>query len=315
MRVLVILLVLAALFWAVTLWRAARHEARAEAAFPPTGQFLEIDGTRVHAVVSGSGPDVVLIHGSSGSTRDMTFRLAPALADRFRVIALDRPGLGYTDRIGQGGASIAQQADLLRRAAQELGAERPIVLGHSYGGAVALAWAVNHPDALSALVPVASPSHPWDTPLDPLYRVTSSAPGSAVVIPMLTAYVPDSYVESTLASVFDPQDVPEGYAAHFGPGLSLRRTAMRANARQRANLLAEIEALHGRYGDIAVPTEIVHGTADTTVGLSIHSQPLLAAVPGAVLTRLEGIGHMAHQVEPDAVAAAVDRAAARAGLR
>jgi pimeloyl-ACP methyl ester carboxylesterase len=45
-------------------------------------------------------------------------------------------------------------------------------VGHSYGGAVALAWAVHHPMRLSALVPLAAPSHPWDTGLDPYYRVS-----------------------------------------------------------------------------------------------------------------------------------------------
>ena len=128
--------------------------------------MLDVDGTSVHAVVIGDGPDVVLIHGSSGSTRDMTFALAPALAQNYRVIVLDRPGLGWTTRLNSDGASITEQAALLSAAAAQLGANSPIVVGQSYGGAVALAWAVNHPDQLSALVTLAAASHPWNTPLD-----------------------------------------------------------------------------------------------------------------------------------------------------
>ncbi len=300
---------------AVVPWQAARREARAEATHPPQGRFIDVDGVRVHAVEMGAGPDVVLIHGASGNARDMTFRLAPALADRYRVIAFDRPGLGYTDDINPAGATIAEQADLLSRAAARIGAERPVVVGQSYGGAVALAWAVHRPDALSALVPVAAASTPWDTPLDPFYRVTASPLGQRLAVPVLTALVTRRRVEREIAAVFAPQPVPEGYADHFGPGLTLRRETLRANARQRANILREIIEQAPRYPDIRVPTEIVHGTADTTVDLELHSETLARRIPGAVLTRLPGIGHMPQHVATAEVAAAIDRAAARAGLR
>ncbi|MEC7259435.1 MAG: alpha/beta hydrolase, partial [Pseudomonadota bacterium] len=208
-----------------------------------------------------------------------------------------------------------QQADLLVAAARQLGAERPIVLGQSYGGGVALAWALEHPDALSALVPVSAVSNPWDTPLGTYYRVLSSWWGKRFVTPLITAFVPKSVVNDAVEEVFAPQSAPEGYNAHLGAGLTLRRNSMRANADQRANLKSEIIAQYQRYGDISVPTEIVHGTADTTVGLSLHSEKLVHQIPGAVLTRLEGVGHMPHQVATKAVVAAIDRAAVRAGLR
>ncbi|MFC3616398.1 alpha/beta fold hydrolase [Lutimaribacter marinistellae] len=314
-KLLLFALVGIALFAAATAFFARRHEARANASFPPHGQLIEVDGVEVHAVVSGQGPDVVLIHGSSGNARDMTFRLAPLLAEKYRVIAFDRPGLGFTERVNDSGATITQQAELLSRAAVLLGAERPVVVGHSYGGAVALAWAVNQPDRVSALVPLAAASNPWTTPLDTLYQVTSHPVGSTLVVPMLTAFVPDGYVETAVARAFDPQSVPEGYSGHFGPALTLRRVSLRANAMQRANLLDEIEALHTRYGEIAVPTEIVHGDADDTVALSLHSANLANQIPGANLTVLPGIGHMLHHAVPEEIVQAVDRAAARAGLR
>jgi pimeloyl-ACP methyl ester carboxylesterase len=295
--------------------RAARHEARAEAAFPPTGDFLTVDGVRVHYVQMGSGPDLVVIHGASGNLRDMTFSLAPKLAERYRVTVFDRPGLGYTDRISRSGSTLRQQAALLAEASRQLGVERPVVLGQSYGGGVALAWALDHPTQIAALVPVSAVSNPWKSGLGTFYAVTSSWWGKLFVVPLLTAFAPDSRVETAVKSVFDPQEPPEGYGDHIGAPLTLRRTTMRANADQRANLLDEIEAQVGRYGEISVPTEIVHGTADTTVGLSIHSEKLVRQIPGAVLTRLEGIGHMPHHVAEDAVIDAIDRAAARAGLR
>ncbi|WP_425439302.1 alpha/beta fold hydrolase [Roseovarius azorensis] len=316
---LVALVALAACVAILVLWKARAHEARAEAAFPPEGQFLTVDGNRVHAVVmgprDGSVPDLVLIHGASGNTRDMTFDLAPRLARNYRVIVLDRPGLGYTARLNRSGATITEQADLLQRAAAELGAERPIVLGHSYGGAVALAWAVTRPDRIAALVMVAGAAKPWDTGLSAYYRVLSHPVLGPLAIPFLTAFVRDERVEQAVGEIFAPQEPPEGYLEHIGAGLTLRRHSLRANALQRANLLGEIEALHRRYDEISVPTEIVHGRADTTVGLTIHSEPLSRQIAGANLTTLDGIGHMPHHSAPEEVIAAIRRAAVRAGLR
>ncbi|KIC14509.1 alpha/beta fold hydrolase [Leisingera sp. ANG-Vp] len=312
------LLVLAALAWGGTLWKASVNEARAEAAYPPQGRFLQVGGHQVHAVEmgqpQGSAPDLVLIHGSSGNIRDMTFRLAPALADDYRILIFDRPGLGYSSPLG-GGDSIRRQAEVLQQAAGQMGAEKPIVLGQSYGGAVALAWAVDHPGSLSALVTVSGVAYPWTTPLDPLYRVTSSRAGSALAVPLLTAFVPRAKVESSLQDVFAPQPAPEGYAAHFGTGLTLRRSSMRANARQRANLLEEVIALSPRYPEIRVPLEVIHGSADDLVSPELHAEGLARNIETANVTLLEGIGHMPHHVATDDVAAAVRRAAVRANLR
>jgi len=316
MKILLILIGIGAVFWGVTLWKAARHEARAEAAYPPLGKIVEVEGHRLHYVQTGTGPDVVLIHGASGNVRDFTFDLMGRLAAQgFRVTVLDRPGLGYTDRIDRDGASIFEQAAFLVAGARQIGLQRPIVLGHSYGGAVALAWATRHPEDLSALVLLAAASNPWPGPLSLYYRVLSHPVGQVVAAPLLTAWVPDHVVTDTIAQVFAPQATPEGYADYIGAGLTLRRVSLRENALQRASILEEVEQMVPDYGTIDVPTEILHGTADTTVWLSVHSEPLAEQIAGAHLVRMEGVGHSPHQSEPDTVTEAVIRAANRAGLR
>lgn len=314
-KILAFLVLALAGLWVVVQYRARVHETRAEASHPPEGQLIEVNGHRVHAVVMGNGPDVVLIHGSSGNTRDMTLSLAPRLAKNFRVFVFDRPGLGYTERINTSGATITQQAGVLSEAAAQLGAEVPIVVGHSYGGAVALAWAVHHPQDMSALVALSAASHPWSTGLSTYYKLLSHPVIGPLVIPLITAFVPDAKVEQAVGDVFTPDPVPQGYMEHFGPGLTLRRHSLHSNALQRANLLDEITKLAPKYPQIDVPTEILHGTADDTVGLSIHSEPLAKSVPGAKLTRLDGAGHMIQHSEEDAVVRAIHRAAERAGLR
>ncbi|MDR9427389.1 MAG: alpha/beta hydrolase [Salibaculum sp.] len=314
MKFLVFLLVLLVLAAAVHL-RAGARESRWEARFPPLGQVIEVEGTRVHALVKGDGPDLVLIHGSSGNLRDFSFALVDRLAEDYRVIAFDRPGLGYTERLHARGATIAEQAALLQKAAAQLGAERPLVLGQSYGGAVALSWAVTQPQALAGLALVSSPTHPWDGHVPALYRINGSRLGAALAVPPITALVPQSYIRDQVRAVFDPEPMPEGYDSYVGAELAARRVSLRANARQRLGLLDQITRMQPRYDSLDLPIELIHGTADTTVGLSIHAEKFIREVPQANLTRLEGVGHLPHHTAPEATRAAIDRAATRAGLR
>jgi pimeloyl-ACP methyl ester carboxylesterase len=315
MKIALILLAVLALGWGVTLWKAARHEARAVVQYPPLGRFVTVDGVRLHILQEGTGPDIVLIHGASGNMRDFTLDLVGRLSDRYRVTVVDRPGLGHSDRLDRDGATIFEQADILVRAVRDLGVERPLVLGHSYGGAVALAWATRHPEAVSGLVLLAAASNPWDTPLSTYYRVLSHPLGQVFAVPLLTAWVPDHVVTDTIASVFAPQPTPPGYVDHIGAGLTLQRRALRENALQRAGILAEVTAMVPDYAHLDLPVEILHGDRDTTVWLTIHSEPLSRQIPGAHLVVMEGVGHSPHHSDPAAVVAAIDRAAARAGLR
>ena len=294
---------------------AGQKERTAENDYPPQGQFLTIDGLRIHAHVEGTGPDLVLIHGASGSTRDMSFSLMGQLTDRYRVIALDRPGLGWSDRLPKGQDGLKEQALILRKAAAQLGADSPIVLGQSYGGGVALAWALDAPESVSGLVLVAAVSQPWSTGLPRFYKVTSSRLGQIFIVPLMTAFVSEDRVNSALIEIFAPQAVPEGYGDYIGAGLTLRRKTLIANADQRARLKADIIAQYERYPAIKLPVEILHGTTDTTVSFDIHAVPLSQQIEGAVLTALPGQGHMPqHTAQPD-ILRAIDRVSERAGLR
>lgn len=305
---------------ATGVWAAARlRETLAMKAYPPEGRVISVAGQTLHVVEmglpAGSAPDLVLIHGSNGSTRDMSFALAPALSDRYRILIFDRPGLGYSAPLPLGSASITKQAQVLQAAACHLGAKRPLVLGQSYGGAVALAWATEFEAHTAAIITVSGVSHPWDTALDALYRVTSSRFGARLLVPLLTAFVSERRAKAALPAVFAPQTVPDGYSEHFGLAMSLRRGSWRHNARQRADLLSEVKSLAPKYGALTLPIEILHGTADKTVSIHIHAKKLAADVPSAHLTELQGVGHMPHQTHTQETVAAVDRAAKRAQLR
>lgn len=301
---------------------ALKRERDAARDYPPEGQLVDIDGVSIHAVQMGQGPDLVLLHGASGNTRDYTLAFADMLKDRYRLTILDRPGLGWSDQtdpahtraFSTGHASPREQARVLRAATDRLGVENPIVLGHSFGGIVAYAWALEFED-IAGVVSVAGVANPWPGDLGWTYTVNGSAWGGGLVVPVLSAFVPQSYVEGSLDSIFAPQSAPDGYLAHVGAGLSLRRGAMRANARQVNWLRPYVVEMAADYGTINVPVEIVHGDADTIVPVSVHSALIPDQIPGANLTVLPGIGHMPQHAAPDAVIAAIDRVAQRSGLR
>lgn len=289
--------------------KAAARERASEKTWPPTGQFLTVDGHRVHAHVEGQGPDVVLIHGAGGNTRDFTFDLVKRLSPRFRVIAFDRPGLGYSDDIGARGVSPTGQAEVLQAAARQLGVRNPIVLGHSYGGSVAMAWAVLDPANTRGLVLVAGATMPWEGGLDAWYHVTGGAVGGATIVPLLTAFVSEARTESALTGIFAPDPVPSGYGSWVGPGLTLRRSSLRANGRQVKALKENLIAMSPSYPTLPMPVELLHGTADRTVYATVHSIPLSKILPRATLTLIEGAGHMPHHSHPDLVVQSIDRIA------
>jgi pimeloyl-ACP methyl ester carboxylesterase len=271
--------------------------------------MVDVGGVPIHLTRMGSGRPVCLIHGASGNLNDMTFRLAPQLADRYEVIAVDRPGHGYSGLPPGGGLSITAQAALIRQAVAQIGVERPIVVGHSYGGSVALAWAVDAPETISGLVLLAAPSQVWEGGLgftNDLLANPVTGPALAHTIPHV---VTEGFVESTLQGVFAPQAPPAGYIDHLDLELVLEATSLRENARQLVALKEELRPMVPSYPALSMPIRLVHGEADTTVGLEIHSTVFARQVPQASLTRLPGIGHMLHQVATNEVIEAVDAVA------
>ena len=129
------------------------------------------------------------------------------------------------------------------------------------------------------------------------------------------AWVSDSYIDQAIEGVFAPQNEPSGYGSYIGAPLVVRPHSLIANAQQRTDLREELRAMSPRYAALTLPIEIVHGDADDTVSLRIHSQALADDVASAHLTALPGIGHMPQHVAQTQVIAAIDRAARRAGPR
>src|SRR6185369_4855368 len=138
------LILLLALVIAGLVWFTATTARRIEAAIPPRGQFIEIDGQRIHYVDSGSSkPAVVMIHGLGGNLLHFGYAMADKLSNDFRVILIDRPGSGYSTRSDDAQATLTAQAKTIATLIRQLGLGKPLVVGHSLGGALSLALALD----------------------------------------------------------------------------------------------------------------------------------------------------------------------------
>ncbi len=291
------------------------REARIEARYPPLGQMVEVNGKRVQAYVTGSGPDLVMIHGSSGNMRDLILALEDTLAPHFRVIIFDRPGLGYSDRLSAKGDTFIDQAMILRDAAKKLGADKPIILGHSLGGIVSMAWATHAPDDLSALALISPVVMPFDTPTSTYYKINKHPIIGPFVNHFIGAFHYEGAIQNGLDEVFAPDPPPAGYREKMGVELVLRPKTVQNNARQRNQIHAQIRALKADYDNVRVPIEILHGDLDTTVSLKIHAEGLKNRIDDVNVTIWQDQGHMPHHFKQADILDAVQRLQSRITLK
>jgi pimeloyl-ACP methyl ester carboxylesterase len=296
----------------------ARTIARIEAAHPPSGRFVEVEGGRLHVLELGppgegadfaAGPlwPVVLVHGASGNLGDLRLALGDRLARTRRVVLVDRPGHGWSDRPGgPQDASPARQAELIAQALERIGLDRFVLLGHSLGGAVATAFALSYPERVAGLVLLAPVTHPWAGPLAWHYRLTARPLAGRMFAHAVALPLGALLLQRGAREVFAPQPMPSDYLRRAGIRLLLRPAEFIANAQDVGVLRAFVTAQASRYGEIAMPTVILTGDADTTVSPTLHSRAIAAMLPDAKLVVLPGIGHMPQHVATEEVIAAID---------
>lgn len=300
------------------LWPDEEAETRrVEAAHPPGGQFIEVDGVRLHLIDlpsdagSGGGRPVVFVHGAGGMVEDLlSSRFAPLVRARHRLIALDRPGYGHSDRPRPELAGPEAQARLLHQALVQLGIERPILVGHSWGGALVLSYAQEFPHDTAGVLVLAGWSHPAREAALWVAGLPAAPVIGGLMSRALAPALAGGLARDIIAQLFAPEPVPQSFE-QFPIELALRPSQLRANAEDLAALNADVARLRTRYKQIAVPVEILTGGADKIVDPAAHAFRLARAVPDAGFQVLPGVGHMLHHTQPEAVCAALGRLVAR----
>jgi pimeloyl-ACP methyl ester carboxylesterase len=283
---------------------------QAERDNPPAGRFVEIGGVRLHYIERGAGEPLVLLHGNGSMVQDFeSSGLIRIAAEKYRVIAFDRPGFGHSERPRATIWTPEKQADLIHAALTKIGIPRAIVLGHSWGASVATALALKYPHAVSSLVlasgyyypsaraDVVFASGPAVPVIGDLMRYTLAPILGRVMWPLV------------LRKIFGPASTPQKFGG-FPKEMALRPSQIRATAAESALMIPNAIAMRGDYAGLKMPLVIVSGDGDRLIDTDDQSARLHEDVPHSTFHRVRGAGHMVHQTAPAAVMSAIDEAAA-----
>jgi 2-hydroxymuconate-semialdehyde hydrolase len=281
-------LVLSLLYVVGSRWIVER-EVLAGDALPPgvPGRIVLVHGHRVHVIERGTGPAVLLVHGTAGTTLDWEGYVLDTLAQRHHVVALDLYGMGFSERAEELRYGFRLWADELAGTLDALGIERASVIGQSLGGAVAAVFAGTHPARVERLVSV--DSGPWLPP----FMLLMLMPGTGEVILGRSEYWPER------------PDQPAQYRERLRQVYRITRT--------RRHLLKAIRAqfLDGReyfraLSHVTCPTLLVHGTADNIIPLRAAAS-LRRWLSNSRMIVLEGAGHFSMQDRPQQFVQEVSR--------
>lgn len=258
------------------------------------------DGRSIAYAQAGDGPDLVAIHGTLMTLEDMWLGPVPALARHFRVVAVDRPGHGMSLRPRGRDASPWRQAELIHAAVQALGLTRPVILGHSFGGCVALAYGLLYPNAVAGIVALAPVCFP-EVRLEPFLFGPRALPFGPELSAVLNRISDPGLLPLLWNAMFLPQTMPEAFSFSYPFGLAGRASQIVAEGEDALALGSALVRSAAAYPGYRVPVHLLAGAADIVVNPLLHAASAVRMIPGAELTLLPGVGHMLHHVQPDAI--------------
>lgn len=308
-----ILLLLAAAMLALTL-RNSLLARRALARCRP-GRFVQVCGTKLHFLEAGGGRSLLLLHGNGASAEDFTTSgIFDSAAVRYHVLAFDRPGFGMSPRPVGSPWTVGAQADLIQAAAAKLGIERYIVVGHSWGAAVALEMAHRNPPSVAGIVVVAG----YHYPPPRLALAISALPAAPLIGTVLRYTILPTLVRLSwrwaMKKLFHPAKIAAPFAAKTKE-LASRPSQLRSIAAESFLMLASALLQNRRYADICVPVGIIAGAGDQLFDAKGEALRLQAEIRQSMVDIVPHAGHMVHQSRPQAVLAMIDKVAALASAR
>jgi pimeloyl-ACP methyl ester carboxylesterase len=279
-------------------------------AYPAQGQLIDVAGATLNVVDIGprdaAGPPIVLIHGATSNLEAMRRPLGEMLAKTHRVILIDRPGHGWSERARSDDSTPAIQGRMIDEALEKFGVGAAVLVVHSWAGALGARMALDYPSRVAGLVMLAPVAYPWPGGVG-WYNNLVTAP---LIGPLLayTITLPLGYflTEPGARGVFQPQTMPENYVGDTATPLLLRPREFLANARDLVTLKAAVSEQAPRYAEISAPTVVISGDVDKTVSTNIHSRPFAATVPHAKLIVLPGVGHMVQNAAPELVTSEIE---------
>lgn len=257
-------------------------------------RFTEIDGLRVHYRDQGTGPALVLVHGSNAALQTWD-GWTEVLSQDFRVIALDLPGHGLTGPDPKGRYDWISMAALVDDLTTQLGLSSFSIAGNSMGGAVAWNYAVMYPAKVEKLILLDSRGYPSEEPMPAIFK----AYATPILGHLLTRITPRSAIAASLAKVYgDPETLDEDQVTLYHE-LTLR-AGNREATRQRLSSPSN-DRLLPRIGTITAPTLIMWGKADSWI-LPKYAANFLRDIENSSLRMYDGLGHAPMEEAPELTA-------------
>lgn len=266
--------------------------------------LVTVDSLRVHYIEGGKGPTVVMIHGNAGGVEDFQFGVVELLSREYRVVAIDRPGHGRSDRPQRKAATVEYQAQLLHQTLAHLGITQPILVGHSWGGALALAYALKYPGEVSAMVLLAPAAYPDQGDSRLLYTAIRTPVVSDLGLWLGKSILGYRTLKRILAQAFSPQTMPDEYF-RLAKSSWLGHKRLKAFLEDEWSLNESLKKMSKRYSEIEIPVVIVTGDEDKIVSAKENAYRLQAAIPHSHLIQLKATGHEIPQTHPESVYAAL----------
>lgn len=259
----------------------------------PVPMITEDGRFAYEAAGDSNATPLIFLHGIGGAARAWRRELA-TFGNSFRAIAWDMPGYGGSAPLAS--VSIAALADALQQFIAQLGATRPILVGHSIGGMIVQKWLVQSPKLASAVV--LAQTSPAFGKADGDWQKSFIA---ARLGPLDRGETMKSLAPSLVQELVGDDPDPEG--------MELARECMASvpEASYRAMMLALIGFdQRSTLKDIAVPTLLLSGSKDSNAPAPMMAKTA-TYVPGAEYVELAGVGHLANLERPDAFDAALAR--------
>ena len=269
------------------------------------------EGRSIAYVEAGAGPDVVLIHGTLMTADDMRLGPMPALSRSFRCVAVDRPGHGWSDHVRGADASLWAQMETIRGAVLALGLDRPVICGHSFGGAVALAYAQAHPGEIAGAVALAPICFPEPRLEQILFGARAHPVAGDVLSRAMGATLDSVLLPALWRAMFLPQRMPDAFAAEFPFARAGSANQMVCEADNAVAMWPDLARTALGYAGCRAAVRVVCGNADLVVNTLTQGATAAALMPTARFDWLPGIGHMLHHARPEAVVEAVTALSAR----
>lgn len=269
----------------------------------PPGKMVVLEKKGpIHVSVKGEGTPVVLLHGDGGSIYDWEMSLLDPLSDEYHVVAVDRPGFGFSQELEQNAGPFAQ-VEVIRDTLQKLEVQDPILVGHSRGGNLALAYGLLYPGEIQGIVTLAAA--PYGGDIGWYSRLLGTPAVGPVIAHTWAVPFGEPFVKAGLQEAFAPEHKPPPAYLKTYAAFELRPQQLLAHARDQLQGQERVSWMMERYEELAVPLVIIHSADDQLVPFQ-QALRLHRSAPCSRLLELSTTGHEIMFARPDLVMFGLD---------